>query len=51
VQKRYVVRLTDAERDHLLVVKKLNGSSQKVIRAQILLKANADAPGWPLASF
>jgi hypothetical protein len=48
VQKKYVVRLTDAEREHLSsVVKKLNGSSQKVMRAQILLKADADGPGWP----
>ncbi|MDY3560695.1 helix-turn-helix domain-containing protein, partial [Gemmata sp. JC673] len=28
------------------VVKKLKGSSQKVRRAQILLKADADGPGW-----
>ena len=48
MQKKYVVRLTDAEREHLwVVVKKLNGSSQKVRRAQILLKADADGPGWP----
>lgn len=48
MQKKYVVRLTDEEREHLcVVVKKLNGSSQKVMRAQILLKADADGPGWP----
>lgn len=47
MQKKYIVRLTDAERDTLKqVVKKLNGSSQKVRRAQILLKADADGPGW-----
>jgi transposase len=28
------------------VIKKLKGSSQKVRRAQILLKADADGPGW-----
>jgi transposase len=28
------------------VVKRLNGTSQKVRRAQILLKADADGPGW-----
>jgi len=48
MQKKYVVRLTDQEREHLAaVVKKLDGTSQKVRRAQILLKADADGPGWP----
>jgi Homeodomain-like domain len=28
------------------VIKKLKGTSQKVRRAQILLKADADGPGW-----
>ncbi|MEC7416610.1 MAG: helix-turn-helix domain-containing protein [SAR324 cluster bacterium] len=28
------------------VIKKLKGSSQKVRRAQVLLKADADGPGW-----
>src|SRR5215813_11867755 len=47
MQKKYIVRLTDAERATLLeVVKKLKGSSQKVRRAQILLKADADGPAW-----
>jgi transposase len=47
MQKRYIVRLTDAERETLTqVVKKFNGSSQKVRRAQVLLKADADGPGW-----
>src|SRR5215475_13211538 len=47
MQKKYRVRLTDAERATLLeVVKKLKGSSQKVRRAQILLKADADGPAW-----
>ena len=45
--KKYIVRLTDEERASLkLVVVRLNGSSQKVRRAQILLKADADGPGW-----
>lgn len=47
MQKKYIVRLTDKERDILRsVVKKLKGSSQKVRRAQMLLKADADGPNW-----
>lgn len=47
MQKKYIVRLTDEERAALTeVVKKLKGSSQKVRRAQILLKADADGPAW-----
>jgi transposase len=47
MQKKYIVRLTDEERETLrLVIKKLRGSSQKVRRAQILLKADADGPHW-----
>ena len=45
--KKYVVRLTGAERGILkAVVGKFKGSSQKVRRAQVLLKADADGPGW-----
>jgi transposase len=45
--KKYIVRLTDEERETLnKVVDKLNGTSQKVRRAQVLLKADADGPGW-----
>jgi hypothetical protein len=45
--KKYIVRLTDQERAELTaVVKKLKGTSQKVRRAQILLKADADGPAW-----
>lgn len=47
--KKYIVRLTDAERKTLReVVGKLKGSSQKVRRAQVLLKADAAAggPAW-----
>jgi hypothetical protein len=45
--KKYIVRLSDSERATLTdVVKKLKGSSMKVRRAQILLKADANGPGW-----
>lgn len=47
MQKKYIVRLTDEERKILReVVKKLKGTSQKVRRAQVLLKADADGPNW-----
>jgi hypothetical protein len=47
MQKVYVVRLMDQERDELqTVIKKLKGTGQKVRRAQILLKADADGPNW-----
>ena len=46
-QKRYIVRLTAQEREVCQqTVRKLNGSSEKVRRAQILLKADADGPAW-----
>jgi len=45
--KKSVVRLSGAERLELAaVVRKLAGTSQKVKRAMILLKADADGPGW-----
>lgn len=45
--KKYIVRLTDEERETLQqVVAKLKGSSQKVRRARVLLKADAEGPGW-----
>ena len=45
MQKKFIVRLTDEERESLRsVIKKLNGSSEKVRRAQVLLKADADGP-------
>jgi hypothetical protein len=45
--KKYVVRLTDAERQSLQqVIAKFKGTSQKVRRAQVLLKADADGPDW-----
>ena len=47
MQKKFIVRLTDEERESLRsVIKKLNGSSEKVRRAQVLLKADADGPDW-----
>ena len=47
MNKKYIVRLTDQERDELaVVIKKVKGTSQKVRRAQILSKADADGPNW-----
>ena len=47
MQKKYVVRLTEDERQACEeVIKKLKGTSEKVRRAQILLKADADGPSW-----
>ena len=47
MQKKYIVRLSKRERELLgEVVKKLKGTSQKVRRAQMLLKADADGPAW-----
>ena len=47
MRKLYVVRLTKPERTALQeVVKHLQGTSQKVRRAQILLKADARGPNW-----
>jgi hypothetical protein len=47
MRKKYVVRLSQEEREQLTgIVKKFKGTSQKVRRAQILLKADADGPGW-----
>jgi hypothetical protein len=45
--KKYLVRLADAERQMLQrIVGKFKGNSQKVRRAQILLKADADGADW-----
>ena len=45
--KKYVVRLTNEERETLsLIVKKRGAAAQKVRRASILLKADVDGPGW-----
>jgi Homeodomain-like domain len=48
MHKKYIVRLSEQARQACTeVIKKLKGSSQKVRRAQILLKADADGPSWP----
>jgi len=48
MNKKYIVRLSDEERRELVeVINKLKGTSQKVKRAQLLLKADADGPNWP----
>ncbi len=45
--KKYIVRLSEEERSLLRdIVKKLKGTSQKVRRANILLKADTDGPNW-----
>ena len=47
MNKKYIVRLSQDERQVCKeVVNKLKGSSQKLRRAQILLKADANGPGW-----
>jgi hypothetical protein len=47
MQKKYIVRLTDTERETLdRLIKRRGVSSQKVRRARILLKADADGPNW-----
>lgn len=47
MNKKYIVRLSQDERKVCTdVVKNLKGTSQKVRRAQILLKADADGPAW-----
>jgi hypothetical protein len=47
MRKKYIVRLSDAERETLReLVKKRGVSGQRVRRAAILLKADADGPGW-----
>lgn len=47
MNKKYLVRLTAKERQVLRdLVRQLNGSSQKVRRAQMLLKADVDGPAW-----
>jgi predicted kinase len=48
MQKKYIVRLTDAEREvlnRLLTQRRV--SSQKVRRARVLLKADVNGPNWP----
>ena len=45
--KKYVVRLTEVERETLQqIVGKFRGASQRVRRAQILLKSDANGSDW-----
>ena len=47
MQKKYIVRLSPPEQATLAeVVKRFCGSSQKVRRAQLLLKADINGPAW-----
>ena len=47
MKKKYIVRLSVEERAKCeQVIKKLKGSSNKVRRAQMLLKADVAGPGW-----
>lgn len=47
MRKGYVVRLTVGESERLSeIVRQFKGAGQKVRRAQILLKADANGPGW-----
>lgn len=47
MKKQDIVRLLDTEREVLReVIKQRKGASQKVRRAQMLLQAEVDGPGW-----
>ena len=47
MNKKYIVRLTAGEREVCReTLRKLKGGSEKVRRAQILLKADADGSAW-----
>jgi len=47
MHEKYIVRLSEEERATCqAAIKKLKGSSQKVRRAHLLLKADADGPAW-----
>jgi hypothetical protein len=47
MRKKYVVRLSDGERELLTeLLKRKRVAAQKVRRARILLKADADGPDW-----
>jgi len=48
MQKKYIVRLTDAEREVLnRLLTQRRAASQKVRRARVLLKADVNGPNWP----
>ena len=45
--KKYIVRLSDAERQHLTeLISKGKTAAYKIRHANILLKADADGPAW-----
>jgi|SRR5215207_4950573 len=47
MSKKFIARLSDEERGICQeIIRKLKGSSQKFRRAQMLLKADANGPGW-----
>lgn len=47
MNKRYVVRLTDREREELTgLVSKGKAAARKLTHARVLLKADADGPAW-----
>lgn len=47
MKKKYIVRLTDEERAICeATIKKEKGKSEKLRRATILLKSDADGPAW-----
>jgi hypothetical protein len=47
MNKKYIVRLTDEERAICeATIKKETGKSEKLRRATVLLKADADGPAW-----
>jgi hypothetical protein len=47
MHKKYIVRLTDEERATCeATIKKEKGRSEKLRRATVLLKADADGPAW-----
>jgi hypothetical protein len=47
MKKKYIVRLTEEERANCeATIKKEKGKSEKLRRATILLKADADGPAW-----
>lgn len=47
MRKKHIVRLSEDERKTCAeAVRRLSGGSEKARRARILLKADADGPGW-----
>ncbi len=47
MNKKYIVRLTDEEREYLNgLIKKGKAAAYKIRHANMLLKADADASGW-----